>query len=334
MKAVDTTEIFYPHAGKWTKGQLGSDETGRPYCFTVVRNPYSRILSGYLDKIVRPGILREQFYIQHGLKTEEPLSFRKFLECLASKPAILDQHYRPQVQNIYFGYIDLDMIWPLETLDSGLAQLALRFGAKIEASKRGTHTTSASTKLMSYFDSASVELTRHLYAEDFEAFGYSEDPLRASEAVPPQYDVVATEEGWFDLLSQDALGNVPNFSSAPTKRQKFYADIAVAKMYAESERDASQLLAFLSEDLSIEKEQYVLNSAVMKLSEEIVPSEILLAMSERLVEIAPYVIDYRLKMIELLRRTGGPGLPLAVSNAYRSTVRKADVENAAHSDNK
>ena len=109
------------HIQKWMA------EIAESFTFTVVRNPYVRILSSYLDKIAathRDIAVWHLFAQRHRLSDGDRLSFREFLERVTGDdPELVDQHFRPQVHNILYRYVDIDYIGALE--DFGAVQAVL-----------------------------------------------------------------------------------------------------------------------------------------------------------------------------------------------------------------
>jgi cephalosporin hydroxylase len=165
------------------------------FTFTVVRNPFTRILSAYLDKIGRPGILRNQFNAQNGFGYDDEVGFEQFLKILAEDTAILDQHYRPQVENTYAASLDLDMVLTLEHLRPNIAALAQRTGLEASLPDKSAHSTDASRKIKTYFSDEAIALTRQIYAADFDLFGYSPEIDNISEAAPEPFATKARHPG-------------------------------------------------------------------------------------------------------------------------------------------
>lgn len=148
--------------------------------FTFVRNPYTRIVSAYLNKIQQqePGIWR-LFTKKYGLDPDREISFRRFLEVITADSAYdLDPHWRPQYVNILFPYVRPNFIGRLENMDQELPYALSTFlnasGAQVV---QGTqHKTGAAEKALDFFEDPS---TRRMFVEmfepDFHHFGYSQD---------------------------------------------------------------------------------------------------------------------------------------------------------------
>jgi hypothetical protein len=144
--------------------------------FTFVRNPYSRILSGYLDKIVADEA--EWARLSEELQLTEKPSFRDFLVRLGEMdPVWIDIHFKSQFLLTRPDVIDYDFIGRFETLDRDAKILQVQcFGwtesqmkpLKVEA----PHAVGASSRVAEYFDQACQNLTYRLFERDFDIFRY------------------------------------------------------------------------------------------------------------------------------------------------------------------
>lgn len=179
------------------------------FIFSFVRNPFARVLSSYLDKVVLrsdgtsrpPGVaLRKKF----GLSPGTELSFRDFLRLIVrSHPAEDDVHWRPQFDNIFFNNVRLDYIGKVENFDQDISTIFSRLFSESERLD-GTwtpHATRAQEKLRKHYGDVEVELVLKKYANDFAAFGYSNDPfeeksnpVRPSSHVNPLLSAIVAAE--------------------------------------------------------------------------------------------------------------------------------------------
>lgn len=158
--------------------------------FTVVRNPFSRILSAYLHHVYdenlrsrlsrRLGLwrskdIRRQFFQAVGMDPKRSLGFGEFVERLVEAPhERLTGHFRPQVTNVLWGELVYDFLGRLEEPD-----LLDPFFARHEVAfkKRAPHAQSAGEKMNRFYTARTVELIAAHFAQDFQAFGYdSSDP--------------------------------------------------------------------------------------------------------------------------------------------------------------
>ncbi|WP_160151917.1 sulfotransferase family protein [Microbulbifer sp. ALW1] len=134
--------------------------------FTVVRNPYSRVLSAYLNKVVR-------FPERCG-----DISFAQFLQRLATERDFLysNAHWVPQADLMLIPAEEFDFIGKVESLDRDLAEIKQRIRPDIqdEITSAGPPPTGASKKLREYYsDDSLVALVADIYRQDFTTFGYS-----------------------------------------------------------------------------------------------------------------------------------------------------------------
>lgn len=160
--------------------------------FTVVRNPYSRFLSAYQDKILRdprdPHVWKA-LQTRYGFKGSARPSIQKILHCLrADDPHFVDQHFSPQALNLSWGAIDYDFVGHLENMQPTADFLA---GHGITIHSFTKHQTGAENKVQEALAPADVTLIQQLFEEDFEIFGYDLDPgqLAPKAALtPPKVD--------------------------------------------------------------------------------------------------------------------------------------------------
>jgi hypothetical protein len=144
--------------------------------FSVVRNPYSRILAAYLDKIPNDRAVWDIFHQSFGLKpdlTKEELSFGDFLRLIdTAPPDLLDGHFRLQTDNLLWPYSAPNFVGYLEDMRP-VEQFLSSFGVVLRDHVR--HATRSADLLHEYYDFSCSELCRKIYAEDFELLGYSTD---------------------------------------------------------------------------------------------------------------------------------------------------------------
>lgn len=162
-------------------------DTSRTYWFTVVRNPFSRVLSAYLEKICRPTWQLRNFRRMTKLDdrgaaqfTPERDGFRRFLHVLETQAVQgMDAHWRPQWALCRPGAIAYHKIGYLETIDTDIAGIFGHLNAKRSVSyflpsvSGREHGMSASTRLDEFYDSEAAGMVQAIYSRDFEFFGYS-----------------------------------------------------------------------------------------------------------------------------------------------------------------
>jgi hypothetical protein len=139
--------------------------------FAVVRNPFARTLSAYLDKIERKGKI-------DGYQT----CFSDFMDYLERGGLYRNAHWAPQFALLLIPPERYDFFGRVESFDSDMQQVyaRLREPALGYAPKSiYQNYTGASDKARQYYTSRQVEQVRRLFACDFEGFGY-EDRLDLS----------------------------------------------------------------------------------------------------------------------------------------------------------
>jgi hypothetical protein len=153
--------------------------------FTVVRNPYSRLLSAYLDKVRRNP--RDPYvWPRISNRFDFPPSSRPLLRDLLVRfaeedPALLDPHFAPQYVNTLYDYVECDYVGHLEQMDQ-VADFLTERGMTISNYRK--HSTSADESVTELLGEPEIDLIRKIYAKDFELFGYSEDPTRLEPTRP------------------------------------------------------------------------------------------------------------------------------------------------------
>ncbi|GMH37990.1 hypothetical protein BSKO_05874 [Bryopsis sp. KO-2023] len=111
----------------------------------VVRNPVNRLLSGYLDKILKSNRL-SMLPKSNGTTVTETPSFEEFVDILDSVPIdTVDKHFRPQVTLCRMNEIPYDMVVKYEDRQTGVRKFLESIGMWEEFGKDGwgPHGTSA-----------------------------------------------------------------------------------------------------------------------------------------------------------------------------------------------
>lgn len=137
--------------------------------FTVVRNPYDRLMSVY--------------YFLHDHHRKRFGSFEDFIQAL---PRVLRQdhlrngsHYIPQHNYAYIGDERVvDVVLKFESIDSDFQRLCDRLGKQLTLTRYNTATSPARPKrpAVELYSAESVRIMQELYNKDFEYFGYSPEP--------------------------------------------------------------------------------------------------------------------------------------------------------------
>lgn len=153
--------------------------------FTMVRNPYSRVLSCYLSKIATTG--REKlaawtrFSRKFGIAPDEVPSFADFLRFVEQDDK-RDPHWELQTLNLVQPAARIDRLFYIEQVDELSQWLAGVLGSGLQTEEAGRY--GATDKTTVYYDDNSIARVRRIYAADFEAFGYDDDPARKAPVRP------------------------------------------------------------------------------------------------------------------------------------------------------
>jgi hypothetical protein len=148
------------------------------YKFCFVRNPFTRLLSCYLDKIARNrpqkrAILRQ---LNRPPDLSQPVTFDEFLDAVATQPpALMDPHWCIQSFHTAQGRIPYDTIGRWESLEEDFRAISNRLSIDFDTyyKREARNATEAAQVLFDYFDVRTTDVVRRIYAEDFARFRYS-----------------------------------------------------------------------------------------------------------------------------------------------------------------
>lgn len=133
--------------------------------FIVVRDPYTRIISSYIDKI--------KHYCPYGFKITE-LDKDHFHQWVESSTMLNNfDHILPQVR--YIGPFVVDYLLKFENLEQEFYQMLNYFNIKTDKKlpKINTAAQPVSTLELSYqIKTETLTLINNYYSKDFEFFGY------------------------------------------------------------------------------------------------------------------------------------------------------------------
>jgi hypothetical protein len=182
----------------------------RSYTFTCVRNPYTRILSSFFDKICGiqrngqryRGNLVPQLAMKYGIEVDgdfdQVKAFRRFLLFARDtirfrKPMDPDIHWSPMsghVATLIAGGGRYDHIFFTEHFDTGMklvleaveTPVKVDLGAVPRFNESSGHGPTRAHPVEDFFDDLAMHLTYEIYKPDFELFRY--DPWDPSNKMP------------------------------------------------------------------------------------------------------------------------------------------------------
>ena len=145
------------------------------FVFSFVRNPYARLRSVYLNKIVTAQ-KQGRFRVQAGFAPDECPMFEDFtLAICAQEPTTQNAHWRPQALNLSVDRIRYDLIGRLEQFETDWNQLTARFPLPRQPAFAGKRTEDTEKAKLA-FSPAMIQVIQKAYAPDFDAFGYDLKP--------------------------------------------------------------------------------------------------------------------------------------------------------------
>lgn len=152
-----------------TRG-LSRSARDQRFLISCVRNPFTRALSGFLDKVPS----RDPKYFPE-LRNRRVETFEEHLLAIADfRAKRLNFHFRPQHINLDFPNLGYDVIFYLERL-SVLSRFFAHVVPDLTLQTNAPHSKSARSKLGAHYTDRAIELVREIYASDFASFGYSTD---------------------------------------------------------------------------------------------------------------------------------------------------------------
>ena len=156
--------------------------------FTLTRNPYSRALACFKNKIgwgkEVTGNVWLPFARKFGFDAKSQPTFLEFLRALDEStinPAEFDIHYRPQVFNLHAKDIHPSYIGRLENIKDLKAFLSTH---SLSLLTRNPRPTGSSGAYQDEICQEAASIIQKIYADDFSYYGYSCD-LRAPFQPPP-----------------------------------------------------------------------------------------------------------------------------------------------------
>lgn len=146
--------------------------------FSIVRNPYSRLLSAYYHKIIAadPPVLDwfcERFFLRREKISGENIPLSLFLKLLmCDDPLLMNAHFRPQSVNLMLPYADLDFLGHVENMTTTEDFLS---GHGITPVTANVSPPNYLDGVIQQMDTTCENLLRSLYQSDFTGLGYDPD---------------------------------------------------------------------------------------------------------------------------------------------------------------
>lgn len=190
------------HTAMEKLGNGKGNGNGRVYRFVTIRDPFSRLVSAWQNKIAAPWPdQRADFWRHLGEEcpstiselsmpiTGELMTLKNFLRCLNAENAVdahgkyvkSNEHWRPQSELCALDYVQYNKYIRMEDLRSGVEQVAQELGWK-DTEQNTLRSLNLDRKpvyeknVADYFDEESIELARKYYHTDIQLLGYPNRP--------------------------------------------------------------------------------------------------------------------------------------------------------------
>ncbi|MFC3122272.1 sulfotransferase family 2 domain-containing protein [Agaribacter flavus] len=135
----DPSQFNWIHKNNFTFSANLSELLKAKYTFTILRCPYSRLASAYLDKIVNRDNVAWGYYELRGRKVDlEDVSFSSFVKSMA-EPRIRagNPHWRPQVD--FLVYENYDDIFAMENFSQVASTLKNKINLEVVDARKLTN---------------------------------------------------------------------------------------------------------------------------------------------------------------------------------------------------
>lgn len=138
---------------------IDADYFARVFSFTVVRNPYDRVLSAFV-------------YLQRTGKIDQSITFPQFCtDILSVQGTSIDPHFEPQSDGLFCeGKLIPKFVGRFESIQSDWHKIA----EAIDGPKSLPHINATIRRkhYEAYYDHAAREVVEEIYADDIENFDY------------------------------------------------------------------------------------------------------------------------------------------------------------------
>ncbi|MGA7446060.1 MAG: sulfotransferase family protein [Terriglobales bacterium] len=181
--------------------------------FTIVRNPYTRLVSAWKNKVVpcEPGAERLYLAIKGRLPdmhAKDLITFDEFVNYLHAKGDLseADPHWRRQVDHLFFEALNFSHVGKLENMAATLARFQQHLGLA-EPLLAGGKNVSAPVGFATYNQDL-ADKVYSLYQEDFERLGYDDDRdswRTGDSSVAKQQPTVIPEARFYDEIIERNL---------------------------------------------------------------------------------------------------------------------------------
>lgn len=202
--------------------------------FTIVRNPYTRLLSAWRNKILlcEPG----QQAIYSSIKGSLPalnnkalVSFREFIDYVTTHCDLrtCDPHWRCQVDHLFYKALNLSTVGKLETMNEALRRFATHLGLA-DSFVNDNANVSASGGSAGY-DQSTADKVYRMYRDDFATLGYDRTLWPSGD--PDSVELDATHRVRGDKFADEVIERNIVISLLYEERDRLQAQIDRASWF-------------------------------------------------------------------------------------------------------
>lgn len=172
-KSKQVKSNYYAHPSSLSFEQL-KDFDHNYFKFTIVRNPYTRVLSAYKNKIVQNAAGKRDMVASFlGKEKGSDILFEDFLDYLENGGINQNAHWARQIDLLPMPLEKFDFIGNIENINEHLGYvLEMIFGAPKPIISRKHHSTNSNESVY-ILDSNVLSRIYSLYEADFDSFKYS-----------------------------------------------------------------------------------------------------------------------------------------------------------------
>ncbi len=147
--------------------------------FVIVRNPYSRVLSAFLNQMG----LRPEYRQKYGRFPMDPSGFASFADWLADGGIKKNAHWNLQTEQMFLPFEKFDAVIRFESLKPEMSAMLDERGLKVPKgrldglypSDAPGKKTSADKRIAEFYSPETINKIGRLYEQDFTALGYSHE---------------------------------------------------------------------------------------------------------------------------------------------------------------